>query len=107
MVQITEKASRKITDLLKKDGLAGGVLRIKVTPGGCSGLSYDLSLVPSAQPQDHIFENNGAKVAVETKSLSYMDNSTLDYVESLQNAGFKITNPKVKASCFCGESFSV
>ena len=107
MMTLTDNACNKLREILQKQGAPEGALRIKVFPGGCSGLSYQLDLVAAPEGDDKVFGQEGAKVVVDSKSLMYLENSTLDYAESLQSAGFKVINPNAKASCFCGESFAV
>jgi iron-sulfur cluster assembly protein len=81
-------------------------LRIKVVGGGCSGLSYKIDL-DAEKKGDKVFEAGGGRVIVDRKSYLYLVGTTVDYAETLQNAGFQLDNPNVKSSCGCGESFVV
>ncbi len=107
MITLTVAAQQRLKEVLGKQGSPKGALRIKVFPGGCSGLSYQLDLIQAPEGDDQVFGQDGARVVADPKSMLYLENSTLDYTESLQSAGFKIVNPNAKASCFCGESFAV
>ena len=90
MIHVTEKAAKKIQELLVKEGLPGsaGGLRVGVQGGGCSGLSYAMRLDTQARDRDKVFEENGARVFVDPKSYLYLDNTTLDYEETLMRQGF-------------------
>jgi iron-sulfur cluster assembly protein len=108
MIQITEKAAKKIQEMLAKEGLSsGGGLRLGVQGGGCSGLSYAMRLEMEARERDKVFEENGARVFVDPKSYLYLDNTTIDYEETLMRHGFVFQNPQATHSCGCGSSFTV
>ncbi len=107
MLTITEMAAMKIRGLLdaeKKPGDFG--LRVGIAGGGCSGLQYVMDF-DTEKSGDSTFTQDGVKVFVDPKSLLYMDGSVLDYIESLQGAGFTIRNPMQSGGCGCGKSFSV
>jgi iron-sulfur cluster assembly protein len=108
MVHVTEKAARKIHELLIKEGVPAqsGGLRLGVQGGGCSGLTYAMRLETQARDRDKIFEENGARVFVDPKSLLYLAETTLDYEETLIRRGFVFQNPAATRSCGCGTSFS-
>jgi iron-sulfur cluster assembly protein len=108
MIHVTEKAARKIQDLLAKEGVsARGGLRLGVQGGGCSGLTYAMRLDAQARDRDQVFEQNGARVFVDPKSYVYLDEVTLDYEETLMRKGFIFQNPRATHSCGCGSSFTV
>jgi iron-sulfur cluster assembly protein len=108
MVHVTEKAAKKIRDLLSKEGVsAKGGLRLGVQGGGCSGLTYAMRLDTQARDRDKVFEENGARVFVDPKSYIYLDEVTLDYEETLMRQGFVFQNPHATHSCGCGTSFTV
>jgi iron-sulfur cluster assembly protein len=108
MIHVTEKAARKIQDLLAKEGVsARGGLRLGVQGGGCSGLTYAMRLDAQARDRDQVFEENGARVFVDPKSYVYLDEVTLDYEETLMRKGFIFQNPRATHSCGCGSSFTV
>ena len=104
MVQVTEKATQRIRQILAKDGGAG--LRLAVQGGGCSGLSYLFKLETKERASDHVFGSSDAKLLIDPKSFVYMDGLTLDYKESLIQSGFVIDNPNAQKTFSCGTSFS-
>jgi iron-sulfur cluster assembly protein len=108
MIQISEKAAAKIRELLKKESvpLETGGLRLGVQGGGCSGLSYAMRLETQARDRDKVFEEHGARVFVDPKSYLYLNDTTLDYEETLMRQGFVFHNPQVTRSCGCGSSFT-
>lgn len=108
MIHVTEKAAKKIQELLVKEGVPGvaGGLRVGVQGGGCSGLSYAMRLDTQARDRDKVFEENGARVFVDPKSYLYLDNTTLDYEQTLMREGFIFQNPQATRSCGCGSSFT-
>lgn len=85
----------------------GGVLRVRVLAGGCSGLRYVFSVEPEPQPVDIVFHAHGSCVITDPLSLHFIDGSTVDYQEELMVSQFVIMNPKADNACGCGESFSV
>ena len=109
MIHVTEKAAKKIQEMLAKQGVSGdaGGLRLGVQGGGCSGLSYAMRLETEARDRDNVFEEYGARVFVDPKSYVYLDDTTIDYEETLMRQGFVFQNPQATKSCGCGTSFSV
>ncbi|MBX6319418.1 iron-sulfur cluster assembly protein IscA [Pigmentiphaga sp.] len=105
-VTLTERAARHVNRYLEKRGKGIG-LRLGVRTTGCSGLAYKLEYVDEIQPDDEVFESQGVKVVVDRKSLPYLAGTELDYAREGLNEGFKFNNPNEKASCGCGESFTV
>ena len=107
LIQVTESASSQIKRLLDAEGKAAThALRMKVVGGGCSGLSYQLSFDPNLKETDAQVENAGVRVVIDEKSALYLVGTTLDYIDTLMESGFKIQNPNAKNSCGCGSSFS-
>jgi iron-sulfur cluster assembly protein len=106
LIKVTASAAKKVTGLLTKQGRANGVLRVAVVGGGCSGLQYKMDLQDSPASRDILVETGGIKVVVDPKSALYVTGSELDYVDALQDGGFKVKNPNAATSCSCGESFS-
>jgi iron-sulfur cluster assembly protein len=106
LVKLTENAARKVSSLLTKQGRANGVLRVAVVGGGCSGLQYKMDLQDAPANRDILVESAGVRVVVDPKSALYVTGSELDYVDALQDGGFKVKNPNAATSCSCGESFS-
>lgn len=107
-IHVTEKAARKIRELLRKENVPDttGGLRLGVQGGGCSGLSYAMRLDTQARDRDKIFEENGARVFVDPKSFLFLNNTTLDYEETLMRQGFVFQNPQAARNCGCGSSFT-
>lgn len=105
-VTLTQKAAQHIERYLQKRGRGVG-LRLGVRTTGCSGLAYKLEYVDDPIGEDQVFESFGVKVFVDAKSLPYIDGTQLDYTREGLNEGFKFENPNEKASCGCGESFTV
>ncbi len=106
LIKVTANAGRKVTTLLTKQGRPAGVLRVAVIGGGCSGLQYKMDLQDAPASRDILVETGGIRVVVDPKSALYVTGSELDYVEALQDGGFKVKNPNAATSCSCGESFS-
>ncbi len=106
LIKLTANAGRKVSSLLTKQGRPGGVLRVAVVGGGCSGLQYKMDLQDGPANRDFLVESAGVKVVVDPKSALYVTGSELDYVDALTDGGFKVKNPNAATSCSCGESFS-
>ena len=107
-IEFTPKGAEKVHEFLstqEADTSSAG-LRVGVRGGGCSGFQYQLAF-DEQRDGDIIFESAGLKVIVDAQSLPYVDGSSIDYVESLQGAGFQVNNPNVVAACGCGSSFQV
>lgn len=107
LLRLTPRAAAKVAALLAQQGRPGGVLRVSVVGGGCSGLQYVVELQDAPANRDFLVETSGVRVVVDPKSAIYVTGSEVDYVEALQNSGFKIRNPNAASTCSCGESFSV
>jgi iron-sulfur cluster assembly accessory protein len=106
LVKVTPSAAQKVSSLLTRQGRPNGVLRVAVVGGGCSGLQYKMDLQDGPANRDILVESSGIKVVVDPKSALYVTGSELDYVDALQEGGFKVKNPNAATSCSCGESFS-
>jgi iron-sulfur cluster assembly protein len=106
LIKLTSNAARKVSSLLQKQGRPGGVLRLAVVGGGCSGLQYKMDLQDQPASRDILVESGGIKVVVDPKSALYVTGSELDFVDALQDGGFKVKNPNAASTCSCGESFS-
>jgi len=107
MIQVTPAAGAEVRRLLAKQENSEGMgLRLGVKGGGCSGLSYAMSL-DTQRESDTVFEIEGLKVYVDPKSYLYLNNTVVDFQDGLQGRGFKFTNPNAQKTCGCGESFSV
>ena len=107
-VTISEKAAEKIKYFAAKEGMTENVgLRVAVKGGGCSGLTYDLSITDKELESDKVVEQYGVKVMVDKKSYIYLVGTELDFSDGLNGKGFVFSNPNAKKSCGCGTSFSV
>jgi iron-sulfur cluster assembly protein len=109
MIKVSETAKSKVLQLMQEDGFdpANDYVRVGVKSGGCSGLSYDLKFDKSQIDGDKLFEDNGVKIVVDTKSFLYLIGTTLEYSGGLNGAGFVFNNPNANRTCGCGESFSL
>ena len=107
MIQVTDAAQSRLQALLEDEGkLETHGLRMKVVGGGCSGLRYELSFDDERKEIDTEIEAGSVKIVVDEKSALYLVGSTLDFVDSLQESGFKIGNPNASNTCGCGDSFA-
>ena len=104
MITITEKAILKIKSLVNEENK---FLRAGVKGGGCSGFTYFLKFVKSADSSDKKIEIDNITLIVDTKSYLYLMGTEIDYLDGLAGKGFKFVNPNAKRTCGCGESFSV
>ncbi|MBI4018502.1 MAG: iron-sulfur cluster assembly accessory protein [Candidatus Aenigmarchaeota archaeon] len=102
---VTEKAAAKAREFMQRDGKQEWGLRVGVSPGGCSGFTYVLDFEQGGTGEDMVFVQHGIKFFISKADMEHLGGSTLDYLETLQGAGFKIHNPNVKTSCGCGKSF--
>ncbi len=106
IVQLTDAAHERVRGLLDRDGKLGSHgLRLKVVGGGCSGLQYQLGFDDDVSDQDSEYKTGEVRIIVDDKSAVYLAGSTLDYLDSLQESGFKVQNPNATSTCGCGESF--
>jgi iron-sulfur cluster assembly accessory protein len=106
VIEVTDSATARIRDLLAKEGkLATHALRLKVIGGGCSGLRYELAFDDGLREDDTTLEAGDVRVVVDEKSALYLVGTTLDFVDTLQETGFKMRNPNARTTCGCGESF--
>ena len=106
LVLLTEAAGTKVNALIAREK-AGELLRLAITGGGCNGLSYKMKFVPEPKRGDIVVRTAGVRVIVDSKSALYLKGTHLDYSSAMVAGGFKFSNPNAKASCSCGESFSV
>jgi iron-sulfur cluster assembly accessory protein len=106
-ITLTPQAIVKVREIMAtQDPLPAG-LRIGVVGGGCSGFQYSMSFENQAGMMDKVFKFEDLKVFVDATSVMYLNGCIVDYVETLEAAGFKFDNPQVKSTCGCGSSFSV
>ena len=108
MLFVADSAKEKIQELLDSEGLnAEYFVRVSVTSGGCSGLTYQMDFDNESRPNDQIFEDNDVKIVTDLKSFLYLCNTTLEFSGGLNGKGFYFNNPNAARTCGCGESFAV
>jgi iron-sulfur cluster assembly protein len=107
-IGLTERAANELRRIITEQSLpAETALRLGVKGGGCSGFSYTLGFDDQVNPNDQISTLQGLKVVVDPKSFLYLNDTEVDFEESLMGRGFKFGNPNASKTCGCGESFSV
>jgi len=106
-LNFTATAIAKVKEVMAQQDPIPAGLRVGVVGGGCSGFQYSMSFENGAGMMDKTFSFDDLKVFVDATSLMYLKGVTVDYVETLEGAGFKFENPNVKSTCGCGSSFSV
>jgi iron-sulfur cluster assembly accessory protein len=106
-ITLTPNATAKVKEIMTQQNPVPAGLRVGVVGGGCSGFSYSMQFENSAGMMDKVFNFDGLKVFVDATSVMYLNGCIVDYVETLEGAGFKFENPNVKSTCGCGSSFSV
>ena len=108
MLFVAESAKNKIAEIRNSESIGEDFfVRVSVTSGGCSGLSYTMDFDNEPKPNDQVFEDNDVKVVTDLKSFLYLCNSTLEFSGGLNGKGFFFNNPNAARTCGCGESFAV
>lgn len=106
IVTLTHSAAERLHDLLDREGkLHSHGLRLKVVGGGCSGLQYQLGFDDEVTDSDSEWKAGEVRIIVDDRSAAYLAGATLDYLDTLQESGFKIENPNANSTCGCGQSF--
>ena len=106
LVRVTLAAAQKLVQLMDREG-RGDFLRIRITGGGCNGLSYKMKFVEQGKAGDIGVMSEGIGLLVDSKTALYLRGTTLEFSDKLVGGGFKFSNPNAKASCSCGESFNL
>jgi len=106
-ITFTPTAVAKVKEIMAQQDPVPAGLRVGVVGGGCSGFSYSMAFENGAGMMDKVFNIDGLKVFVDATSVMYLNGCKVDYIETLEGAGFKFDNPNVKSTCGCGSSFSV
>jgi iron-sulfur cluster assembly accessory protein len=106
-VTLTANAVAKVKEIMAQQNPVPAGLRVGVVGGGCSGFSYSMQFDNAPGMMDKVFTFEGLKVFVDATSAMYLNGCKVDYVETLEGAGFKFENPNVKSTCGCGSSFNV
>tara|TARA_B100001250_G_scaffold412145_2_gene442601 strand:- start:811 stop:1134 length:324 start_codon:yes stop_codon:yes gene_type:complete len=107
MVTISNEAKKELLSLMKRGDHSKNYVRVSVTSGGCSGLSYNLDFDINILSSDKVFEDNGITLLVDEQSYLYLVGTTLNYSGGLNGKGFVFNNPNAARTCGCGESFAV
>jgi iron-sulfur cluster assembly accessory protein len=106
-ISLTANAVSKVKEIMGQQNPTPAGLRVSVVGGGCSGFSYSMAFENGSGLMDKVFDMDGLKVYVDATSLMYLNGCIVDYIETLEGAGFKFENPNVKSTCGCGSSFNV
>lgn len=109
MIKVSDSARNRLEVLMRENGqeLESTYVRVGVTSGGCSGLSYNLDFDNELKDTDKLFEDQGVKILIDKKSFLYLIGTTLEYSGGLNGKGFSFNNPNASRTCGCGESFAV
>ncbi|MBL0024586.1 MAG: iron-sulfur cluster assembly accessory protein [Saprospiraceae bacterium] len=108
MLFVADSAKEKIENIIRTKKLTDDYfVRVSVTSGGCSGLSYHMDFDNENKPNDQVFDDNGVRVVTDLKSFLYLCNTTLEFSGGLNGKGFYFNNPNAARTCGCGESFAV
>ena len=105
-IDVTEKAAKKLQELMKAEGKDGYSLRVQVVPGGCSGFQYGLDFDNLVTPNDLEFTHHGVKIIIDKDSAAQIPGAKVDYVDGLHGSGFTVENPTAEHKCGCGKSFA-
>ena len=105
-LKLTDAAIRQVKTILARENMEDHGLRVAVVSGGCSGFSYALDFANQARPDDVVLTMDGLKIYLDPPSAQHLTGTVIDYASSLQESGFKFTNPNAKGTCGCGTSFS-
>lgn len=106
MITLSDPATSKVAELIDAEGEDGLALRVAVRPGGCSGFSYEMFFDSEISDDDLTKEYGDVKLVCDPSSAQMLEGATLDYMETIQETGFKINNPNAQRTCGCGSSFS-
>ena len=106
-ITLTERTAERIKAIFKERQMPdGGILRVGIKGGGCSGFSYTLDVCTKPAKDDELFESHGVRIVCDPKSHLYLNGTEVDYNDDLLKGGFVFNNPNAKRSCGCGASFS-
>lgn len=105
-IKLTDKASKKLKEIMKEEKKQNSYLRASVFAGGCSGYTYDLELVEKSSKGDIKIVQKGINILVDQESAEFLNGISIDFVDTLKESGFKFNNPNATKECGCGKSFS-
>ena len=106
MINVSETAASKISELLIEENKGGSGLRVFVQGGGCSGFQYGLMIEETPGSGDQVIESNGIRLFVDPISIRYLKGAEVDFVDNIAGGGFTIKNPNARSTCGCGQSFT-
>lgn len=106
MIQLTEKATTKVREIMERENKNEWMLRMGVRGGGCSGFKYLLGFDNQKSEEDEVFAQDGITLVCDTRSYLYLNGTEIDYEDGLNGSGFVFKNPNASKSCGCGQSFS-
>ena len=104
MISITDFALQKLKEIAASEGVEEQYVRIKLKGGGCSGLMHEMDFVPEKLDTDELIQFDTIKVIIDPVSFQYLENVSVDYIDSLMSTGFKFSSPDIKSTCGCGHS---
>jgi iron-sulfur cluster insertion protein len=107
IMNLTENAITKLQEIIREENNPKIKLRVFVQGGGCSGMQYGFTFDEDQNQDDFDFDHKGIKVLVDSMSMQYLNNATIDYREDLMGAAFAIDNPNAETTCGCGSSFGI
>lgn len=107
MIHISQIAAEQISQLKNQEKDLDAFLRVSVMGGGCSGLSYKMKFDNKINEKDHVFEDKGVKLVIDSKSYLHLVGTTLNFDGGLNGQGFSFNNPNASRTCGCGTSFAV
>jgi iron-sulfur cluster insertion protein len=105
IIDLTPAAAAKINQIITQEANGETALRMRVVGGGCSGFQYQLMLEETSGTEDLVFTSNGVTMFIDQKSAVYLRGTQIDYINGLNESGFKIKNPNAQSTCGCGQSF--
>ena len=106
-IRISDRATAKAREIFASQSEVGGMLRVYVEGGGCSGFQYGFDLEQATEADDYVIERDGVRLVVDPLSYQYIVGSEIDYQEDLQGSQFVVRNPNASTTCGCGLSFSI
>ena len=104
-LQLTSKAMQKVKGIMKDQEKNHATLRVSILAGGCSGHTYDMEIVEKPLKSDLHFKQDGLNISVDRESMDYLNGVTVDFIDTLNESGFKFNNPNATKGCGCGKSF--
>ena len=105
-IEVTGVASEKMHEIIRQEDMVGKGVRIYVEGGGCSGFQYGFAFDDARDTDFRLPMKEGFEVLVDSFSMNYLHGATVDFVDTIEGSGFKISNPNATSTCGCGSSFS-